>query len=267
MLLLVTVPIFILSGCARIQQKSEPIANNVKVSDLPKSGQVKIIQSDIIVERPQANQVIESPVNIIGETVGGINQIYFQLLDAFDRVFASSTVEINGTGFQDYYSYFLKFNLPPSPYGKLEVFSLDRAGLKINVLTLPVSFKNYRPLKVTLFESRTGNKTNNCSQVYPLEREIPFAADLFKATVDELLKPLTQEETAQGFINNLPAADTALNKLIIKDATATVDFVYTPNNNIKFDRCRLNAIRAQISETIKTMAAVEQVIISVNDKP
>lgn len=266
--LLVVGPIFILSGCVKNNREDVSVLNRdkLKVSDGQQSGSVEIIESDILVDRPQTNSVVDRPLMISGKVVGGISVISFELLDRYNRSFASSTITIQGTGLEDYFSYLMKYEPPQTSTGFLELYSRDSDGNKINKLKLPIKFKEYRPFSVKLFASKSSNSATNCAQVFPLEREISPVDDLYQATIAELIKPLTATEAAQGFINGLDGTNPELNQLIIKDGKATVDFNYVEKNNIDFTPCRLAAIKAQITETIKAMSGASEVLITKNGR-
>ena len=101
----------------------------------------------------------------------------------------------------------------------------------------------------------------NCDVTYPTERDILYTLAVGRASVTELLKGVTQEESEKGYYSSIPK-DVEINSLSIEDGVAKIDF----NNKLQEEiggSCKVSAIRSQIENTLKQFPTVEQVIVSI----
>ena len=104
----------------------------------------------------------------------------------------------------------------------------------------------------------------SCNKVFPIEREIPKTEAVARAAIEELLKGLTQEEKSEGYFTSINK-DAGIQKLSIINGVAKIDF----NENLEYQvggSCRVSAIRAQITRTLKQFPTVEDVVISINGR-
>ncbi len=112
---------------------------------------------------------------------------------------------------------------------------------------------------VVVFFSQQGEQ--DCTKVIPVKRNVEETPRIGEAAIEQLLLGTTAEEQEQGLITNIPE-NTQLQNLTIEDGTATVDFNTTLNTAA--GSCRVQAIRAQITQTLQQFPTVEEVIITVN---
>ncbi len=104
----------------------------------------------------------------------------------------------------------------------------------------------------------------SCNKVFPAEREIKKTQGVARAALEELLKGPTEEEKTEGFFTSINSG-VKIQKLSIVEGMATVDF----DEQLEFQvggSCRVSAIRAQITETLKQFPTIENVIISIDDR-
>ena len=120
----------------------------------------------------------------------------------------------------------------------------------------------------------------SCNKVFPVEREVPKTqvpkspqatgipvedlGTVAGAALEELLKGPTDAEKEQGFFTSINP-DVKIQKLSIEDEIAKVDF----DEQLEFQvggSCRVAAIRAQITETLKQFPTVKDVIISIDGR-
>jgi len=104
----------------------------------------------------------------------------------------------------------------------------------------------------------------SCNKVFPVEREIPKTQAVARAGLEELLKGSTEEEKEQGFFTSINPG-VKIQSLVIENGLAKVDF----DEQLEFQvggSCRVAAIRAQITETLKQFSTVNSVIISIDGR-
>lgn len=114
------------------------------------------------------------------------------------------------------------------------------------------------------FPNDKAKDNTSCELVFYAEREIPKTEAVAKAAVEELLKGPSDLERQAGFSTTISPGVT-LQSIVIKNGVAKVDF----NEALQFGvagSCRVTAIRAQITQTLKQFSTVKDVVISINGK-
>ncbi len=104
----------------------------------------------------------------------------------------------------------------------------------------------------------------SCNKVFAVEREILKTPAVGQAALENLLKGPTDTEKAEGYSTSINP-EVKIQKLIIDNGTAKVDF----DEQLEFQvggSCRVAAIRAQITQTLKQFSTVKEVIISINGR-
>lgn len=119
-------------------------------------------------------------------------------------------------------------------------------------------------VKVNVYFPNTVNDPEmlDCTNVYPVEREVEQTLAVGRATISELLQGPTAEEEGKGYITSINQ-NVVMNNLTIEDGTALVDF----NEQFNFQvggSCRVASIQAQVVETLKQFPTVDKVVILVN---
>ena len=104
----------------------------------------------------------------------------------------------------------------------------------------------------------------SCNKVFPVEREIAKTSAVARAALEELFKGPSDLEKESGFFTSINSG-VKIQKLVVKDGVAKVDF----DEQLEFQvggSCRVSAIRAQITKTLKQFPTVDSVIISINGR-
>jgi spore germination protein GerM len=104
----------------------------------------------------------------------------------------------------------------------------------------------------------------SCNKVFPVERVVPKTQTPARAALELLLKGPLSMEKEQGFFSNINEG-VKIQNLTIENGTAKVDF----DERMEYQMggsCRVSAIRAEITETLKQFPSVQNVIISVNGR-
>jgi len=105
---------------------------------------------------------------------------------------------------------------------------------------------------------------SSCNKVFPVEREIPKTQAVARAALEELLKGATDVDKEQGFLTSVNP-DVKIQSLSVENGVAKVDF----DEQLEFQvggSCRVSAIRAQITQTLKQFPTVNSVIISIDGR-
>lgn len=104
----------------------------------------------------------------------------------------------------------------------------------------------------------------SCNKVFAVERVIPKTQEVAGPALTELLRGPTEEEKTQGFFTSIPTG-VVIQSLRIENGVAYADF----NEALEFQvggSCRVSAIRAQITETLKQFPTVQQIVISIDGR-
>jgi hypothetical protein len=104
----------------------------------------------------------------------------------------------------------------------------------------------------------------SCDKVFSVDRNVPKVQSIARVALGELLKGPTDAEKNAGFFTSINPG-VVIQSLTIENGTAKVDF----NDQLDYQvggSCRVAAIRAEITETLKQFPTVGNVIISINGR-
>jgi len=247
---------------------TEDIGNELEKADLIK------------IDNPRPNQLIESPLFIKGEARGNwYFEASFPIKLFDDNGFLLGVMPAQALGdwmTEDFvpFSATLSFAVPSTPKGRLVLEKDNPSGLpeQADELKIPVYFKEvsktsqeFMTAKIFLSDSRFVNEPYfDCSRTIAAERRVSKTKAVAKAALEALLRGATQEEINNGFVSNINLG-TRVQKLTIENGVVKVDF----DEQLEFQvggSCRVAAIRAQITETLKQFPTVDSVIISINGR-
>ena len=268
--------IVILGGIAVyfiVFKPSEVLIPNINGNELEKADLIKT-------NNPRPNQVIESPLFVKGEARGNW---YFEasfpvkLFDDNGFLLGAATAQALGDWMtEDFvkFSAFLPFAVSSTPKGRLILEKDNPSGLPEHAdeLIVPVYFKEapeisqeFIIVKIFLSDSRfMGEPYFDCSRTIAVERQVSKTVAIAKAAIEALLRGATEEEINQGFISSINSG-ARIQSLTIENRVAKVDF----DEQMEFQvggSCRVAAIRAQITQTLKQFPTVDNVIISINGR-
>ena len=227
----------------------------------------------IQITKPRPNETIQSPLEIGGEARG---YWFFEadfpvkLLDENGELIAGGIAQAQGEWMTEDFVPFeatLEFEVPETEKGVLILEKDNPSGLPENAdeLRIPIRFNPVETIKVKVyFNNDRMDPEFSCNKVFPVEREILKTQAVARAALEELLKGATEEEKSEGFFTSINSG-VKIQSLSIKDEVAKVDF----DEQLEFQvggSCRVAAIRAQITETLKQFPTVDNVIISINGR-
>jgi len=234
----------------------------------------------IRINNPRPNDLVESPLFIKGEARG----FWFfeadfpvKLFDGNGFLLGITPAQAQGDWMtEDFVSFqtTLLFAVPSTPKGRLILEKDNPSGLpeQADELIIPVYFKEvpkiseeFMTVKIFLSDSRfVGEPYFDCSRTTAVERRVPKTSAVARAATEALLRGATEEEINQGFVSNINPG-VRVQKLTIEDGVAKVDF----DEKLEFQvggSCRVAAIRAQITQTLKQFPTVKDIIISIDGR-
>ena len=104
----------------------------------------------------------------------------------------------------------------------------------------------------------------SCNKVFPVKRRVKTGKGIEIVVLQELLGGPTDKEKEEGFFTNINPG-VKIQNLDIKEGVAKVDF----DEQLEFPvggSCRVAAIRAEITETLKQFPYIKEVIISIDGR-
>ena len=230
-------------------------------------------QNLIRVQNPRPNTLVQSPLKIEGEARG---YWFFEasfpirLIDGNNRELGSGIAQaLSDWMTEDFVPFEVTLEFQPSTTkkGTLILEKDNPSGLPENAdeLRIPVYFNPVEAMKVkAYFNNDKLDPEFSCNKVFPVERQIPKTQAVARAALEELLNGPTEKEKEQGFFTNINLGVT-IQSLTITNGVARVDF----DEQLEFQvggSCRVAAIRAQITQTLKQFPTVESVIISIDGR-
>ncbi|MDO8668245.1 MAG: GerMN domain-containing protein [bacterium] len=228
---------------------------------------------EVMVIMPQPNQTVKSPLTVIGQARGSWffeASFPIELVDDQGRVLGQSYAQAQSDWMTENFVPFIgeiSYQIEATTTGKLILKNDNPSGLpqydkkrEISVLISP----NQTLLVKAFFSNNNLDKAITCEKAFPVKRQVVRTAAIARAALEELLKGPSQADLAQGFYTSINP-NVKIQKLTITDGTAKVDFDETLERNMG-GSCRVSAIRAQITETLKQFPTVKNVIISINGR-
>lgn len=231
-------------------------------------------ESPVKIEFPKSGDIVKSPLEIKGEARG------FWFFEAsFPIVLAGSDEKIIAQGIATAKSNWMTENFVPFE-AKLEFFvpsvsegflilkKDNPSGLPKNdaEVKIPVQFETSEETRVVkaFFGNNNLDPEVLCDKVFAVERTVAKTPAIARAALEELLKGAIETDKANGYFTSINDG-VVIQSLVISNGTARVDF----SDKLEFQvggSCRVAAIRAQITETLKQFPTVKDVIISINGR-
>lgn len=226
--------------------------------------------TDVVVNAPLPNAVVQSPLTISGKARGNWffeANIKVLLKDQNGNVIGRTGGTASGNWMTADLAPFtatINFQNPGTPYGTLEIQNDNPSGLPANEksFSVPVRF-DLAAYQVQVFwgSEQLNPGDTNCSAVFPGLREISATTTIATATLNVLLRGPDAGEKRAKYYTNIPDG-VVVQKLTIENGVAHIDFNGALNS--AGGSCRAAAIRAQIVHTLEQFPTVSSVVISVN---
>jgi hypothetical protein len=233
-------------------------------------------ESPVKVEFPKSGDIVKSPLEIKGEARGNW---FFEasfpvvLIGSDEKIITQGIATAKSDWMTENFVPFeakLEFSTPAVSEGFLILKKDNPSGLPENdaEVKIPVQFETTgetRTVKV-FFSNNNLDPEVSCNKVFAVERTIPKTQAVAQAALEELLKGVTEAEKTNGYFTSIndgvEIKSVALN---FNTGTIRADF----SDQLEFQvggSCRVSAIGAQITETLKQFNTVENVIISINGR-
>ncbi len=131
----------------------------------------------------------------------------------------------------------------------------------ITVTVKPVEDIETMSVKVFFPNSKLDPEMLDCSVVYPVTRKVEKTVAVGQVALNELFEGTNDEDTSDGYFTNINTGVTILS-LSISEGIAYVDLSNKLQEGVG-GSCKVESIRAQISETLKQFSTVDSVVISI----
>lgn len=227
----------------------------------------------VILKTPQKNDLVSSPLLIEGKARGGWFfegvfpvKLYDEKGELLSVAIASSKGEWMTDDFVDFTSE-MTFLVSTTTKATLVLQKDNPSGL--SELDRSVEFALLlKPLETmdlqVFFNNSNLDPEFSCLKVFPVQRKVFKTLEPAKVAIEELLRGPTSNEASQSYSTNIPQ-DVQINEIYIENSIAKIDF----NEALEYQvggSCRVSAIRAQITQTLKQFSSVKEVVISVNGR-
>lgn len=227
------------------------------------------IESNIRVSQPVANQTVGKNITIKGEARVYENNVNYRVRDASGLVLAEGYITAQALDIGQFGPFEITTALkPPAVFrGQVEVYSESaNDGSEINTVTIPVEFAttDFATTTVKLNFIKKDDPMLDCTVTYAVNRVVPKTEGIARLAIEELLKGPTDADDRAGYTTALNAG-VKINKLTVVNGVARVDFDQKIQDQVG-GSCRVQAIRAQISDTLKQFPTVKSVVITVDGK-
>ena len=235
----------------------------------------EIGKSDLIkVNNIRPNQIIQSPIIIKGEARGfWFFEASFpiKLLDGEGNLISQSIAQAQSDWMTEDFVPFqaeINFNVPETEKGILVLEKDNPSDLAQNAdeLRIPVRFKqSQETISVEVYFNNSAlDPEFSCNKVFPVNRKISKTQAIARAVLEELLKGPTEKEKTDGFFTTINPG-VKIQSLVIEQGLAKVDF----DEQLEFQvggSCRVSAIKAEITQTLKQFPTIKDVLISINGR-
>ncbi|MDP2930296.1 MAG: GerMN domain-containing protein [bacterium] len=251
------------------------VKHGAPAAEKPDEGCGQVKDEMIKVFSPESDQLVSLPIKIEGEARG--NWFFeasfpIELLDANGNALGLTIGQAKSNWMTaDFVPFEATINLktlPETETGTLVLRRDNPSGLPENdsKITLPIRFPKSEETDVVkvFFNNENLDPEFSCNKVFPVNRVVSKTPAIARTALELLLGGPTFAEEEEKFFTSINSG-VKIQKLTIENGVAKVDF----DEQMEFQiggSCRVSAIRAQITETLKQFPTVQSVIISVNGR-
>lgn len=232
----------------------------------PKPGEVASYSGNVVVSSIVENQKLSNPFVIYGRARAFEGTVNWRIRDQRYDTLAEGIVLTNAPDVGRFGSFRVRAffdEVPTVERGFVEVFTISpRNGAEQDFVSIPVRLPtDVTPIKVYFSNIKEDPESEFCERVYPVTRRVVKTQNIAEAAILELLKgPTVAEQTGGSRTSIYPG--TILRSVSITDGVASVDFSKDFTYAIA-GSCHVQAITAQVHETLKQFDSVKVVKILV----
>lgn len=224
-------------------------------------------QANITVTSPKANAVVTNPITVTGQARVFENTFNYILRDSNGTKLFESYGMTDAPDSGIFGNYTIKLPVPAGASKNLviEVFEYSaKDGAVINLVRVPVTLQTQATSVYKVYLGSTKLPGIECEKVAAVNRTVIRTGEPAYISLVELLKGPTPADKAAGYITSIPS-NVRINSITIQNGVARVDFDEALQAQVG-GSCRVSAIRAQITETLKQFSTVKSVVISINGR-
>jgi hypothetical protein len=156
----------------------------------------------------------------------------------------------------------LHFDLPRTASAALVFKNANMSGLPENdkIFKVPLVMRPEASSTVRVFfANKVFDPKLECTRVYAVNRTVPYTKETARYSLIELLRGLTPDEEAAGYLNAIDKG-VGINSLRIQNNTIYADLTDIPNGG----SCRVGLIRSQLEATLRQFPNIQRAVISLN---
>lgn len=225
-------------------------------------------EANIVVTSPKSGSTVGNPIVVTGHARVFENTFNYILRDSSGKKIYENYAMADAPDVGLFGDFTVRIPIPLSATSSLtvEVFEYSaKDGSVVNLVKVPVSIDSNKTSTLKVFFSNSKlDPQVSCTKVFPVERTIIKTQETAFISLTELLKGVTTAEKSGGYSTNIPEK-VRINSVSIRGGTAYVDFDETLQYQVG-GSCRVSAIRAQITETLKQFSSIKDVVISINGR-
>ncbi len=226
---------------------------------------------DIVVDTPQLNATVASPIKISGRARGSwfFEASFPAMLETkTGGIVARTPARALGDWMTSDFVPFeatLSYTVATDTAMTLVLKKDNPSGIpeKDASRTIPVIVQGVPTAAVKLYFANTifDPERLDCTKLFSVTRLIPKTTTVARAALEQLLLGPTPAEQDQGYFTGIDQG-VRLNSVAIKNGVAYADFTDIPDGG----SCRVVTIARQIENTLKQFPTIKNVVISLNGK-
>ncbi|MDP2638142.1 MAG: Gmad2 immunoglobulin-like domain-containing protein [Candidatus Levybacteria bacterium] len=226
--------------------------------------------ANIRVSLPKSNDVVRLPIAISGEARVFENQLNYRVRDTDGTILMEGLALANSPDTGQYGPFNIIIDSLPNPLAKtltLEVFDYSaKDGTEIDTVRVPVHLDIEGTMLVKVFfgSNKAAPEGEECTAIYSASRRVMRTQGIARAALEELLKGPMIIEESNGYLTSINEG-VKIQSLTISNGVARADFDKTLEEAVG-GSCRVTAIRAQITQTLKQFSTVKDVVISIDGR-
>jgi hypothetical protein len=265
LVVITAVTVFALNRPVQAPGENDPEPSS---STAPLTSQSALSNQNVIITSPTVNAVVTNPITLTGKNRAFEGSFQYVLRDTSGKIWFQSTGQAGAPDENYYRDFSVKIPVTAGAPRDLiiEVFEYSAMdGSIINLARVPVRLSTLDTTTVQVYlHNRRLNGNDVCDVVFPVNRTVIKTNEPAYLSLYELLRGPIGSDKDNQYYTSIPEG-VKINSLKIVNGIAYADFDATLEYQVG-GSCRVQAIRTQITNTLKQFTSVRNVIISVNGR-